>query len=58
MGQTGSPPAEKVKDEIPDRSEPVFYIVAENVERPHVAEKVQKAAVKEHEGEKGYDLLP
>ncbi len=58
MGQTGSPSTKKVEDEIPHRSEPVFYIIAENIERPHVAEKVKKAAVKEHERKKGCDLLP
>jgi hypothetical protein len=57
MGEPGKPSAKKVKNQIPEGSQTIFHIVAEDVERPHVAEEMQKTPVEEHERDKGQDLL-
>jgi hypothetical protein len=36
----------------------IFNVVSENVQKPHVAEKMPEAGVEEHEREKRDDLLP
>ena len=47
----------EVERKVPYGPQPVFHVIAEYIERPHVAEKVPEAPVKEHEREKGNYLL-
>lgn len=47
--ETGS----KIKDQKPEMSESVFYVVAEDPEIEHIAPEMKKTAVKEHGGEDG-----
>lgn len=50
----------KIKDQEPEMSESVFYVVAEDPEIEHVAPEMKKTAVKEHGGKdcgKGMDWL-
>jgi hypothetical protein len=38
-------------------SQPIFHIVPEDIEEPHVTQKVQETTVQKHKGEKGEHLL-
>ncbi|VTR65990.1 hypothetical protein DESC_40021 [Desulfosarcina cetonica] len=57
LGHARSQAAEQVKDGIARRSQSIFDIVAEDVEKPHVADQVHEPAMQEHEGEKGDQFL-
>jgi hypothetical protein len=57
MDDDRCPPAQEIKEEIPDMAEPVFYIVSEYVKEPHISGKVEKPSVEKHEREKRNDLL-
>ena len=52
MHNTSGQSAEQVEDHEANRPHPVFDIVAEDPERPHIADDVQPAPVQEHAGQK------
>jgi len=49
--------AEKIEDEISNVAEPVFNIVPEDIEKPHVHDNMKESSVKKHGGQKGEILL-
>jgi hypothetical protein len=48
MGKRGNKPAQNVKQEIPDLTHPVFYIITENEEDPHIGNQVSPSAMQKH----------
>jgi len=50
-------PADEIKYQVPQRSQPIFDIVPENIQRPHIAEQVPETAVQKHERYESNDLL-
>ena len=51
MDDPGSKSAEQVKYKVGEMAEPVFDVVAENPQVPHVADQVQPASMQEHRRE-------
>ncbi len=51
MDQTSRHAAEEIKGDISDVAEPVFNIVPEDIEKPHVHNNVKKPPVKKHGGQ-------
>ena len=39
---------EKIEDEISNVAEPVFDVISEDIEEPHVSKDVKKSSVKKH----------
>ena len=50
--------AKNIKDQIPNRPKPIFYIVTKYVKAPHVTKQVPEPSVEKHVREKREDLLP
>jgi hypothetical protein len=53
----GSNAAEQVEQQVAERPQLIFHVVAEDIQRPHVAQDVPDPAVQEHERDKGEKLL-
>ncbi len=51
MDQTGRHTAEEIEGEISKVAEPVFNIVPEDIEKPHVHDNVKEPSVKKHGGQ-------
>ncbi len=49
----GADAAQKVKEKKPEVTQPVFHIVSEDPEKPHVSNEVKPATVEEHGRNKG-----
>ncbi len=48
LGKAGTKSADKVKDEIGNRSHAILDVASKYPEKPHVAENMEEARVKEH----------
>jgi hypothetical protein len=48
MDETGSNSAEEIKDKVPEMSQAIFNIIAEDIEEPHVPEDMKESSVKKH----------
>ena len=57
VSDPGGNAAYQIKQQIPERPHLIFHIIAENVQKPHVAEEMPESAVQEHEREKRKKLL-
>jgi len=57
VDQTRRHTAEKIEDEISNVAEPVFDVISEDIEEPHVSKDVKKSSVKKHGAKKREILL-
>jgi hypothetical protein len=57
VDQTGRHTAEKIEDEISNMTEPVFNVISEDIEKPHVHDDMKESSVKEHGGQKRESLF-
>ena len=57
MRHPGGDPADEIKYQVAQRSQPIFHIVPEYIQRPHIAEQVPETAVQEHKGYESDNLL-
>jgi hypothetical protein len=57
VDQTHCHTAEKIEDEISNVAEPVFNIVPEDIEKPHVHNNMKESSMKEHGSQKWEILL-
>jgi Na+-translocating ferredoxin:NAD+ oxidoreductase RnfG subunit len=48
VDQTCRHTAEKIEDEISNVAEPIFNIIPEDIEKPHIHENVKESSVKKH----------
>jgi hypothetical protein len=53
MNQTRNNAREQIEHQVTSGAHPIFDIVTENVECPHVADQVKPASMKKHGCEKG-----
>jgi hypothetical protein len=49
--------AEKIKDEISNVAEPVFNVISEDIEKPHIHEYMKKSSMQKHGSQKREILL-
>jgi hypothetical protein len=57
MGKTGCNSAKQVKNTITKRPEAVFDVVAKDIQRPHITQKMPESAVEKHERDQRENLL-
>jgi hypothetical protein len=57
MDQTGCHTTEKIENEISKVTEPVFDVISEDIEKPHVHDDVKEPSMKKHGSQKGEILL-
>src|SRR5712692_4820650 len=48
VSEAGADPADKVKQQVSEMAEEVFYVVAKNPEEKHIAQQVQPTGMQEH----------
>lgn len=57
MNDTGCKTAEEVEKEIAHGTDSVFYVIAEDIEAPHIPYKMEEPSVQKHKGKKREELL-
>jgi len=57
MSKSSSNTGDNIEEEVTEVTEPVFNVIPEDVEEPHIAKDVQETAVKKHGGDKREDLF-
>ncbi len=57
MDQTSCQTTEKIEDEISNVTEPVFNVISEDIEKPHVHDNMKEPSMKKHGSQKGEILL-
>jgi hypothetical protein len=57
VDQTSCHTTEKIEDEISNVAKPIFNIVPEDIEKPHVHDNMKESSVKKHGGQKREILL-
>jgi hypothetical protein len=57
MDQTRCHTTEKIEDEISKVTQPVFDVISEDIENPHVHDNVKEPSMKKHGSQKGKILL-
>lgn len=50
MGEPGSKPAQEIEGKVPDGTQAILHVIAEDVKGPHVHEDVPEPAMNEHVG--------
>jgi hypothetical protein len=51
MDHPGGHTAEEIKDEISNVTQPVFDVISEDIEKPHVHDDMKEPSVKKHGGQ-------
>jgi hypothetical protein len=51
MDHPGGHTAEEIKDEISDMAQPIFDIISEDIEEPHIHNDMEESSVKKHGGQ-------
>jgi hypothetical protein len=57
VGKTRCNAAQQIKNKVPKRTQTIFDVIAKDVKRPHIAQKMPEPAVKKHEREPRQKLL-
>jgi len=57
VDQAGCHATEKIKNEISNMTEPVFDVISEDIEKPHVHDNMKESSVKKHGSQKREILL-
>ena len=57
MDQASRHTTEKIEDEISNVAEPVFDVISEDIEKPHIHDNVKESSMKKHGSQKREILL-
>jgi hypothetical protein len=57
MDQSSSHTTKNIEDKVSNMAEPVFDVISENIEKPHIPKDVKESSMEKHRGQKGEKLL-
>jgi len=57
VNQASGNPAKQVEEKVTEMAKPIFDVISEDIEEPHIPKDMHKTTMEKHRGKEGEDLF-